>query len=123
MIQKFKNKGTENIFNGKNTKEAKKLCPRSLWHIASRKLDHIDSVQFLKERTFDNSDKFVYWVCNDCGTVAIVNTAKNLYKCNGCGEKSTGFTKIQAPYAQKLLFQELLGLGIMPRIRTKNSTF
>ena len=81
------------------------------------------AVQFLKERTFDNSDKFVYWVCNDCGTVAIVNTAKNLYKCNGCGEKSTGFTKIQAPYAQKLLFQELLGLGIMPRIRTKNSTF
>jgi len=25
------------------------LCPRSLWHIASRKLDQIDSVQFLKE--------------------------------------------------------------------------
>lgn len=49
MIKKFKNKGTEDIFNGKNTKEARKLCPRLLWHIASRKLDQIDSVQFLKE--------------------------------------------------------------------------
>jgi len=49
MIQKFKNKGTEDIFNGKNTKEARKLCPRSLWHIASRKIDQIDSVQFLNE--------------------------------------------------------------------------
>jgi len=49
MIQSFKNKGTENIFNGKNTKEARKLCPRSLWHIAARKLDQLDSVQVLEE--------------------------------------------------------------------------
>ncbi|MCI5167387.1 MAG: plasmid maintenance system killer protein [Candidatus Electrothrix sp. GM3_4] len=43
MIKSFKNKGTEDIFNGKNTKEARKLCPRSLWKIASRKLDQVDS--------------------------------------------------------------------------------
>lgn len=57
MIQKFKNKGTEDIFNGKNTKEARKLCPRSLWHIASRKLDQIDSVQFLKELSIPPGNK------------------------------------------------------------------
>ena len=49
MIQSFKNKGTEDIFNGKNTKEARKLCPRSLWNIAARKLDQLDSVQILDE--------------------------------------------------------------------------
>jgi len=49
MIRSFKNKGTEDIFNGKNTKEARKLCPRSLWHIAARKLDQLDSVQILEE--------------------------------------------------------------------------
>jgi proteic killer suppression protein len=43
MIKSFKNKGTEDVFNGKNTKEARKLCPRSLWKIASRKLDQVDS--------------------------------------------------------------------------------
>ena len=49
MIQSFKNKGTEDIFNGRNTKDARMTCPRSLWKIASRKLDQIDSVQFLEE--------------------------------------------------------------------------
>ena len=49
MIQSFRNKGTEDIFNGKNTKNARKICPQSLWKIASRKLDQIDSVQFLEE--------------------------------------------------------------------------
>lgn len=49
MIQSFKDKGTEDIFNGKNTKEARKLCPRSLWNIAARKLDQLDSVKFLDE--------------------------------------------------------------------------
>ena len=49
MIQKYKNKGTEDIFNGINTKEARKTCPRSLWQAASRKLDQLDSVKFLDE--------------------------------------------------------------------------
>jgi proteic killer suppression protein len=49
MIQSFINKGTEDIFNGKNTKNARKICSQSLWKIASRKLDQIDSVQFLEE--------------------------------------------------------------------------
>lgn len=49
MIVSFKTRATEDIFNGKNTKQARKLCPVSLWHIASRKLDQIDSVNFLEE--------------------------------------------------------------------------
>ena len=49
MTQSFKNKGTEDIYNGKNTKEARKLCPRSLWPLAARKLDQLDSVQNLDE--------------------------------------------------------------------------
>jgi len=49
MIQSFKNKGTEDIFNGKNTKEARKLCPRTLWNIAARKLDQLDSIRNIDE--------------------------------------------------------------------------
>ncbi len=49
MIQFFENKGTEDIFNGKNTKDARKLCPRKLWNIATRKLDQLDSVLTLEE--------------------------------------------------------------------------
>jgi proteic killer suppression protein len=49
MIQSFKNVGTEDIFNGENTKEARKICPTSIWKIAARKLDLIDSVISLSE--------------------------------------------------------------------------
>jgi len=49
MIESFKNIGTEDIFNGKNTKEARKTCPRSLWKITARKLDQLDSITYLEE--------------------------------------------------------------------------
>jgi len=49
MIQRFKNKATEDIFNGMNSKEARKTCPQSLWQVSSRKLDQLDSVKFLDE--------------------------------------------------------------------------
>ena len=49
MIRSFRDKGTEDIFNGKNTKDARKACPRTLWRFASRKLDQFDSVNYLKE--------------------------------------------------------------------------
>ena len=45
MIVSFKDEGTEDIFNGENTKAARKACPESLWKVAARKLDQLDSVQ------------------------------------------------------------------------------
>ncbi|MBI4596330.1 MAG: type II toxin-antitoxin system RelE/ParE family toxin [Candidatus Tectomicrobia bacterium] len=58
MIQTFKHKGTEDIFNGENTKEARKTCPQPLWKVASRKLDQLDSVQFLAELRIPPGNKF-----------------------------------------------------------------
>lgn len=49
MIQSFKNTATEDIFNGRNTKIARKTCPQALWRIATRKLDQLDSVNSLEE--------------------------------------------------------------------------
>jgi len=49
VIQSFKSAGTEDIFNGENTKEARKLCPNSIWKIAARKLDQLDSVATITE--------------------------------------------------------------------------
>ena len=49
MIVSFKDKATEDIFNGINSKVARKVCPQTLWRIAARKLDQLDSVQFLEE--------------------------------------------------------------------------
>lgn len=49
MVVSFKNQATEDIFNGKNTKNARKLCTRSLWRVLTRKLDQLDSVVKLEE--------------------------------------------------------------------------
>jgi len=49
MIQTFKDTGTEDVFNGSNTRSARKACPESLWKVAARKLDQIDSVSSLAE--------------------------------------------------------------------------
>ena len=37
------------MFNGNNTKVARKMCPPDLWPVASRKLDQLDSVTSLAE--------------------------------------------------------------------------
>ncbi len=49
MIRSFKDVGTEDIFNGENTKTARKTCPESLWKVAARKLDQLDSAALLDE--------------------------------------------------------------------------
>jgi len=49
MIGSFKNQGTADLFNGKATKPALKLCARQLWKTAFRKLDQLDSVLSLDE--------------------------------------------------------------------------
>ncbi|MBE9061757.1 type II toxin-antitoxin system RelE/ParE family toxin [cf. Phormidesmis sp. LEGE 11477] len=49
MIQDFENQGTEDIFNGQQTKAARKNSLESLWRIAVRKLDQLDSITTLDE--------------------------------------------------------------------------
>lgn len=49
MIRSFAGAGTEDIFNGRNTKDARKTCPRDLWRVAARKLEQLDSVGLLEE--------------------------------------------------------------------------
>ena len=42
MIISYKQQGAKDIFNGDNTKYARKACPQNLWKIARRKLDQLD---------------------------------------------------------------------------------
>ena len=49
MIKSFAGAGTEDIFNGRNTKDARKTCPRDVWRVAARKLEQLDSVNLLEE--------------------------------------------------------------------------
>ncbi len=49
MIASFKNDGTEDIFDGRNSKAARKSCPKSLWSVARRKMDQINRVRELNQ--------------------------------------------------------------------------
>ena len=77
------------------------------------------SVQFLKERTFDCSDKYYVWVDNETGMISPVNPEKGIYK-SLYSDNTTRFSKIQIPYASKLLIQELQSLHINPRLMVKD---
>jgi proteic killer suppression protein len=43
----FHDRGTEDVFDGRDSRSAKKTCPRELWRIARRKLDQINRVSAL----------------------------------------------------------------------------
>ena len=49
MIVSFKDKAAEDIFNGRASKVARKACPQTIWRVAARKLDQLDSVTLLDE--------------------------------------------------------------------------
>lgn len=44
MIRSFRNAGTEDVFNGRASKAARKICPANLVKVARRKLEQLDSV-------------------------------------------------------------------------------
>jgi proteic killer suppression protein len=49
VIQRFADQGTEDVFNGKNSARARRSCAQSLWAVAFRKLDQLDSATELTD--------------------------------------------------------------------------
>lgn len=73
----------------------------------------------LKERLLDESDKSEALFCETCGFIAQHNSRLDKDQCSVCRDE-TVITKITISYAFKLLLQELMSLGIAPRIELAN---
>ncbi|MEM2031844.1 MAG: DNA-directed RNA polymerase subunit B, partial [Candidatus Woesearchaeota archaeon] len=67
-----------------------------------------------------SSDASEIYVCETCGSMAFFDEINKKYTCKVCGE-SLNISKIQVSYAFKLFLEELIALGIKPKInlRTK----
>ena len=75
------------------------------------------TVQFLKERLFDVSDKYFVSICKDTGMIAAVNKEKGIYR-SLYSNNNTDFVRVQIPYATKLFAQELMSMGIVMKLKT-----
>lgn len=67
---------------------------------------------FMKESFMERSDKHEFTIDNETGGFVPVNEEKDMY--NGV----TDYSKVELPYAFKLLTQELNAMSIMPRLVT-----
>ena len=47
MIASFRNQGTEDLLDGRDTKQARKACPSDLVRVARRKLDQLNQAAVL----------------------------------------------------------------------------
>lgn len=68
------------------------------------------STRILKECLFDKSDKYTIPICMDCGNIP----TKRIY-CNNCEDSNIEIKNM--PYATKLLYQELMGMGLKLKIQ------
>ena len=69
----------------------------------------------LRERMLESSDKTVIYVCELCGFIGWYNKKREVYECPIHGDKGV-LHPVVVPYAFKLLIQEMMSMGIKPRL-------
>lgn len=77
--------------------------------------------KFLQEKYFNHSDGFTEYICR-CGKTAIVNVAKNYYKCKYCKDNAD-ISEFQTSWSSKLFIQELETMNIGIRRHVKPFTY
>lgn len=57
MIRSFRDPGTEDVFNGRDSKVARRTCPPDLWSKARRRLSQLDYASSLSDLRIPRSNR------------------------------------------------------------------
>lgn len=76
----------------------------------------------LRERLLEESDKYTAMICEECGMLAEYDRNRDRYRCRVCAPQTTTISKVEMSYAFKLVIQELISLGIWPRLKLSDRT-
>jgi len=76
------------------------------------------AAMLLRDRLLEESDRYLLYVCENCGLIAFYDIKQRKYICRVCEEKAQ-ISPVVVSYAFKLLLQELMSLCVTPKLRLK----
>ncbi|UCE16087.1 MAG: DNA-directed RNA polymerase subunit B, partial [Candidatus Bathyarchaeota archaeon] len=76
------------------------------------------AAMLLRDRLLEESDKYLLYVCENCGYIAFYDIKQRRHVCRLCEEKAH-ISPVIVSYAFKLLLQELMSLCVAPRLKLK----
>jgi DNA-directed RNA polymerase subunit B len=76
------------------------------------------AAMLLRDRLLDESDRYLLYMCENCGYIAFYDIKQRKYVCRVCEDKAS-VSPVVVSYAFKLLLQELMSLCVTPKLRLK----
>lgn len=76
------------------------------------------AAMLLRDRLLEESDKYLLYVCENCGYIAFYDIKQRKYICRVCEDKAQ-ISPVVVSYAFKLLLQELMSLCVTPKLKLK----
>jgi DNA-directed RNA polymerase subunit B len=76
------------------------------------------AAMLLRDRLLEESDKYLLYICENCGYIAYYDLKQRRYVCRLCEEKAQ-ISPVFVSYAFKLLLQELMSLCVTPKLKLK----
>jgi len=76
------------------------------------------AAMLLRDRLLEESDKYMLYICENCGYIAYYDIKQRKYVCRVCEDKAH-ISPVVVSYAFKLLLQELMSLCVTPRLKLK----
>ena len=76
------------------------------------------AAMLLRDRLLEESDKYLLYICENCGYIAYYDLKQRKYVCRICDDKAQ-ISPVFVSYAFKLLLQELMSLCVTPRLKLR----